>query len=386
MLRFLTAGESHGKGLVAVLEGLPAGLKIKEEDINIELARRQKGYGRSARMKIESDAAQIISGVRWGQTIGSPVLLFIKNRDWENWKTIMSLEEKDKSEQFHLKNPRPGHADLPGALKYFREDMRDLQERASARETAARAAVGAVCKKFLSEFGILIYSAVDGIGGVAHRITEQEVVKEYEKIENSSVRCPEPGKEKEMIDKINAAANAGDTVGGTFVVVITGCPPGLGSHVQWDRKLNANLARSVMSIQAVKGVEIGRGFGYAGLQGREVHDRIYYSESRGFYRKTNNAGGIEGGMTNGEPVVLRAVMKPIPSLMQPLQTVDIKTKSEVTADIVRSDVCAVPACAVVAESAAAFEIAAALLEKFGGDSVEETRRNHGNYMEYVRNF
>jgi len=387
MLRYLTAGESHGKCLIAVIEGIPAGLKIKEEDINKELERRQKGFGRSQRMQIEHDKIEILSGIRWGKTTGSPICLKIENRDYLNWQKIMSIDEKDKDEKFLLTKPRPGHADLPGILKFRHTDIRDVQERASARETSIRVAVGAICKKFLLEFDIKIYSAVEEIGGVSLKLTEEEIINNYSAIENSCVRTPDKNVEEKMVEIIKRCSEKGDTVGGIFKIVVTGLPPGIGSYIQWDKKLDANIARGILSIQAVKGLEIGRGFELGHLFGSEVHDEIFYDEkNKKYYRKTNNAGGIEGGMTNGENLVIRAVMKPIPTLGQPLKSIDIKTKKQTEANVVRSDVCAVPACAVIAESVVAYSISDAFLEKFAGDSMDETKKRFAEYLEYLENF
>lgn len=374
MLKYITAGESHGKYLISVIEGVPAGLKLATAEIDAELARRQKGYGRGERMKIERDTVEFLSGVRWGETTGSPVSMLMKNRDWENWKTMMSADAKDRDEKFYVTSPRPGHADLSGVIKYSREDTRDIMERASARETAARVAAGAVCKKFISEFGIKVFSFVEEIGGVLAETSGMDITGNYSKIESSPVRCPDSVAEERMLEVIDAATEKGDTLGGIFRVVVSGVPAGLGSHTQWDRRIDGSIAGAFMSIQAVKGVEVGRGFEFARRFGSEVHDEIFYDAGKKkYYRKTNNAGGIEGGMTNGEDVVIRAVMKPIPSLKKPLRSVDIKTKEAVHAEIVRSDVCAVPSCSIIGESAAAYVIAGAFLEKYGGDSIKEIK-------------
>jgi len=385
MLRYLTAGESHGKCLIAVIEGIPSGLKIKEEDINKELERRQKGFGRSQRMQIEHDKIEILSGIRWGKTMGSPICLKIENHDYLNWQRIMSINEDDEDEKFLLTRARPGHADLPGVLKFGHSDIRNVQERASARETAIRVAVGAICKKFLSEFDIKIYSAVEEIGGVSLKLTENDIINNYSAIENSCVRTPDKNIEEKMVEVIKKCSEKGDTVGGIFKIVVTGLPPGIGSYIQWDKKLDANIAKGILSIQAVKGVEIGKGFELGHLFGSEVHDEIFYDEkNKKYYRKTNNAGGIEGGMTNGENLVIRAVMKPIPTLKQPLKSIDIKTKKQTEANVVRSDVCAVPACAVIAESVVAYSISDAFLEKFAGDSIDETRQRFSEYIKYLQ--
>ena len=373
MLRYLTAGESHGKALLAILEGMPAGLKISVDFINEELKKRQSGYGRGDRMKIESDIAEILSGLRNNETIGSPLSILIKNAD-------ARIDELPK-----IHSPRPGHADLAGAMKYGRRDMRDILERSSARETAARVAVGAICKILLAEFGIDLFSHVIHIGGIdAH--TSSLSLADIKKISAaSSIRCADKAAEKLICEEIDKASGEGDTLGGIFEVIITGQPAGLGSHVQWDRKLDARLAMGVMSIQAIKGVEIGAGFAAARRMGSKTHDEIVYKNGR-FLRPTNNAGGIEGGITNGEPIMLRAAMKPISTLRKPLESVDIITKEATNAAVERSDVCAVPSAAVVAEGVSAFEIAAAVLEKFGSDSLAEISRNYQNYLKMLEKF
>jgi chorismate synthase len=383
-LRYLTAGESHGRALTAILEGMPAGVALTEDDINQELARRQKGYGRGARMAIESDRVQISSGVRWGETLGSPITLTVFNKDWEKWEKLLSVDPNDRDESKKVTKPRPGHADLVGMLKYDRKDAQDILERASARETAARVAVGAACRKMLEAFGIRVFSYVREIGSVrAKNIpkTPEEIIK---KTEASAVRCPDAEAEKAMIELIDKAKGAGDTLGGIFTVVITGCPVGLGSHVHWDKKLEARLAWAMMSIQAMKGVEIGQGFDASRRFGSEVHDEIFYSKDKGFYRGSNNAGGFEGGMTTGEPIVISVAKKPISTLMKPLKSVNIETKEPFTAEVIRSDVIAVPAAGVAAEAIAAFEIALAMRDKFGGDSLREMKDNYERYVEYVR--
>jgi chorismate synthase len=386
MLRFVTAGESHGKELIVILEGVPAGLKISAGDINKDLARRQLGFGRGARMKIEKDAVEFISGVRLGETIGSPVCLAIKNYDWKNWERIMSAEDIELGADVVQSRPRPGHADLSAAIKYDRKDLRDILERASARETAARVACGAVCKKFLAQFGVNVYSFVSEIGGVKAQIEGMSEDELISKSENSSMRTPDSKAEKKMMDAISAAEDKGDTLGGTFTVVVSGLVPGLGSHVQWDQKLDAKLAMSLMSIQAIKGVQFGLGFGFASVLGSQAHDEILYSKKTGFFRKTNNAGGLEGGITNGENIIVSCVMKPIPSLKKPLSSVNIKTKKVEAAEAVRSDVCAVPAAGVIGEAAAAFTLAESFKEKFGGDSMREIANNFNSYLKQVREF
>ncbi|MBI5328386.1 MAG: chorismate synthase [Deltaproteobacteria bacterium] len=415
MLRYLTAGESHGKCLTSILEGAPANLTLSEEDINKELGRRQIGYGRGGRMVIEKDEVKITSGVRFGRTLGSPITMVIHNRDWENWKEVMETGVRCQvSGVEDITRPRPGHADLAGVLKYDHNDIRNVLERSSARETAARVAVGAVCKRFLGELGVEIMSWVIGIGEVRSQKPEarsqkgnpSSVIRHlsslFEMAEVSDVRCPDKETGKKMKRAIDKAKKNGNSLGGVFEVAVTGVPPGLGSHVQWDKKLDGNLARALISIQAIKGVEFGMGFEVADRFGSEVHDEIFYrsqkSEVRSqkenlfwpieprFYRKTNNAGGIEGGMSNGEPIILQAAMKPIPTLYRPLRSVDIESKKPFNASVERSDICAVPAASVIGESVVAFEIANVFIEKFGGDSIDEIRRNYNGYLEYLRRF
>ncbi|QVW33969.1 chorismate synthase [Geobacter sulfurreducens] len=393
MLRYLTAGESHGPQLTAIIEGLPAGLKISDESINCDLARRQCGYGRGGRMKIERDEAQILSGVRWGETIGSPVTLCIVNRDWINWQEKMSPNARHRDEKIRVTRSRPGHADLPGAMKYDHRDVRNILERSSARETAVRVAVGAVAKAFLASFGIEVNGFVAEVGGICAERRSLPLERMKELSSKSELFTYDAEAEERMKTFIDGAREAGDTVGGVVEIIASGLPVGLGSHVQWDRKLDARLAMAVMSIQAIKGVEIGLGFDAARRPGSQVHDEIYYDSTRisrgelsGFYRKSNNAGGIEGGITNGEDIVIRAAMKPIPTLYRPLRSVDMQTKEPFEATVERSDVCAVPAAAVVAEAVVALELANAMLEKFGGDSLGEVRRNYEGYLEYVRAF
>lgn len=387
MLRYLTAGESHGKGLVAILEGLPAGLKLSSEDIDRELRRRQAGYGRGKRMEIEKDKVEIISGVRMGRTLGSPIALLIKNLDWENWRQVMMVEDRKVTSQniSPLTHPRPGHADLAGAIKYNFDDLRNVLERASARETAVRVAVGAICRRFLSEFEIRIYSRVIQIGGIRDVHQWQPTKASYQIIEDSPLRCLNKRAETKMMALIDSAKEKGDTLGGVFEVVILNLPVGLGSYVQWDIKLDARLAYALMSIQAIVGVEVGSGFTAAEKFGSQVQDEIFHKQSENrFFRRTNNAGGIEGGMSNGEPIILRAAMKPISTLAQPLSSIDIVSKKPVKAMKERADVCALPAASVIGEAVAAFEMARAMREKFGGDSLTETRRNYSGYLDYLR--
>lgn len=389
MIRYLTAGESHGPQLTAIVEGLPAGVPVAADEINAALARRQGGYGRGGRMKIEKDTVQILSGVRWGKSLGSPVTLVVSNRDWVNWEKKMSVEAIDAGAAEAVTRPRPGHADLPGALKYRHDDVRNILERSSARETAARVAVGGVATSFLRCFGISIVSHVTEIGGIkaaAAALTPEEIAV---KAAGSELYMADPEAEQQIKDYIDKTKDAGDTLGGVVEVITTGLPPGLGTHVQWDRKLDARLAMAVMSVQAIKGVEIGIGFEAARAPGSAVHDEIFHDPERKphpFYRTTNRAGGLEGGMTNGEPVVIRAAMKPIPTLYTPLRSIDLATKEPFEAAVERSDVCAVPAAAVVVEAAVAVELVNAFMEKFGGDSLEEIRENYENYLCYLETF
>jgi chorismate synthase len=385
MLRYLTAGESHGQGLIGILDGYPAGIKVFAEDINKDLARRQVGYGRGNRMLIENDKAEILSGVRWGRSLGSPISLLIKNKDWLNWEKAMSISSEYEDSVSPVTRPRPGHADISGMIKYRHNDIRNILERASARETAIRVAIGAVCKLLLKEFNIEIISHVTEIGSISINRMRLKTDEIQEKAELSLLRCADKDAEKKMIKRIDSAKRNGDSLGGVFEIIVTNPPIGIGSHTQWDRKINARLSKAIMSIQAIKGVEIGLGFEAAKLFGSDVHDEIFYDKkSKRFYRKTNNAGGIEGGMTNGEEIIIRGAMKPIPTLMKPLCSVDITTKKPFKASVERSDVCAVPAAGVVGEAVVAFEITNAMIEKFGGDSLSEMKRNYNGYMKYVR--
>ncbi|HEX9696375.1 MAG TPA: chorismate synthase [Actinomycetota bacterium] len=384
MLRFLTAGESHGPALVATIEGMVAGVPISGKMIRAELARRRHGYGRGTRMKLEEDRLEILGGVRHGRTIGSPVAMVIRNTEWPKWQQIMAPEEEDAAvDDPALTRPRPGHADLAGMLKYDAPDARNILERASARETAARTAIGAVCKSFLAGLGVQIVSHVTSIGTVAAAPAVPARPEDLERIDAAALRCLDAGAEQQMIALIDAMRKQGDTLGGVFEVVVWGLPPGVGSHVHWDRRLDASLAHAMMSIQAIKGVEIGRGFEIASMPGSEAHDEIGY-EAGEFARRTVRAGGTEGGMSIGGPVIVRAAMKPLSSLARPLQTVDVNTKDEAVAITQRSDVCAVPAAAVVGEAMAAFAVAAAVLDKFGGDSLTETKRNLDSYTTAIK--
>jgi len=390
MIKLITAGESHGKGLTTVVTGFPSNLEISKDYINEQLKRRQAGYGRGLRMKIETDQVEIISGIRHGKTLGSPISMIIWNKDWENWKESMSSEPVDKKIE-KVTIPRPGHADLVGITKYNFDDIRNSIERSSARETAARVAGCSIARKFLSEFGIHIGSFVESIGGIypkenfAEKFLLNKIPSNYsaEKInklsDKSSVRVLDKNQEEKIIRKIKLAKKRGDTLGGTFYVIVTGLPPGIGSFIEYDTRLEAELSLSIMSIQAVKGVEIGLGFKSAELFGSEVHDEIILKGEK-FLRKTNRAGGIEGGISTGLPLIIRAAMKPIATLMSPVQSVDLSKMKAVEARRERSDFVAVPACAVIAESMAAWTIAKLFLHKFGGDSMEETMDNYLNYV------
>lgn len=398
-LRFFTSGESHGKALTGIIEGLPSNLSLTSAIVDAELKRRQSGFGRGGRMKIETDHADIISGVRWGKTLGSPITLLIENRDHKNWIEGMSAEADSEGSIPAVTKPRPGHADLAGTIKYNQHDIRNILERSSARETAARVALGAVAKKFLLEVGIKIGSYVTRIGSQqsavrSHLLKEEDLFEISGEAEKSPVRCPEKNISQKMVALIENAIKEGNSLGGIFEVFVTGVPAGLGSHIQWDKKLDGRLAQALMSIQAIKGVDIGLGFEMAGHPGSEVMDEIYYKGTRGkgqgasvgFYRMTNNAGGIEGGMTNGMPIIIRAAMKPIPTLKKALSSVDILTKEPFAAAYERSDTCAVPAASIVGEAMTALILAEAFLDKFGGDSMEEVKSNHASYLEQIRRF
>jgi chorismate synthase len=389
MFRFTTAGESHGRALVAIVEGLPAGLPIDVGEINSELKRRQHGYGRGGRMKIERDEVQILSGVRHGLTLGSPVALMIENKDWANWTEVMATDavrlEPEKSRR--LKRPRPGHADLAGGQKFGARDLRDILERASARETAARVACGALAKQLLSRFGIEICSHVIQLGGVPEKPLELKWEEVVGISEESPLRCAIPDAEARMIELIDAARREGDTLGGVFEVIARGVAPGLGSHTSWGEKLDGRLAQALMSIPAVKGVAIGAGIEASGLRGSEVHDEISYDRSvKKFARQTNRAGGLEGGITNGEELRVRGFLKPISTLRRALRSVDIDTKEADAASFERSDITAVPAAGVIGEAMVALTLAQAVREKFGGDSLEEMRRNFEGYCEQLRGY
>jgi len=391
MLRFYTAGESHGQALVAFISGLPAGLRVDIDYLNRELKRRQGGYGRGGRMKIESDRAQILSGVRHGETVGSPIAVLLENRDWANWQEALAVEERPEAKAKYkpLSPPRPGHADLAGCLKYNYHDARYILERASARETTSRVAVGALAKLFLRHFGIEIASHVVALGRVIldeSKIHFDQVLALRDK-EEIILSCVDPETETRMKAEVDAALKTRDSVGGVFEVIARGVPPGLGSCAQWDEKLDGQIAQAVMSIQAVKAVEIGSGVANSAIFGSHVHDPIGYDRSEShFTRPTNRAGGLEGGITNGEDVIVRGYLKPISSLRQPLESVDLETKEAVKAAYERSDVCVVPAAGVIGEAMVALALARVFLEKFGGDSIQETQRNFEGYQEQLRKF
>lgn len=368
-LRFMTAGESHGPCLTAILEGLPAGLKLDLDAINKDLARRQQGYGRGGRMKIEKDKVNVLSGVRFNETIGGPITLQVVNRDFQNWGERMAAFGEPAGEK--VTAARPGHADFTGIRKYDREDVRDILERSSARETTMRVAVGAVCKEFLKALGITVVSQVTCIGGVA--IDPARVDRAKLGTDISDLNCYDAEAEAKMKAKIKEARKAGDTLGGIFEITVRGLPAGLGSHIQWDRRLDGKLAGALMSIQAIKGVEIGAGFNCAILPGSQIHDEMFLDEAGKVYRKTNRAGGLEGGMTNGEELVVKAAMKPIPTLMQPLHSIDIESHEEVLACKERSDTCAVSAASVVGEAMTAFVMAQAICDKFGSDAMVDLK-------------
>jgi chorismate synthase len=388
-LRFTTAGESHGQALVTILEGLPAGLRIDAAGIDRELARRQWGYGRGGRMKIERDQAEILSGVRHGLTLGSPIALLIPNKDWANWTDVMSTEPRDLPEEKsrRLKRPRPGHADLAGGQKYDARDLRNVLERASARETAARVAAGAIARQLLAAFEVEIRSHVIQLGG----LPERPLTVDWDAInaipDDAPLRCADVNAQQRMVELIDETKRAGDTLGGIFEVVAHGLLPGLGSHTSWDGKLDGRLAQAVMSIPAVKAVSIGAGVEAAGLPGSEVHDEIFYNgEAQEFVRHTNRAGGLEGGVTNGAELRIRGFLKPISTLRRALRSVDIDTKEEEAAAFERSDVTAVPAAGVIGEAMMALVLAAAMVEKFGGDSMGEMRRNFDGYSRQLREY
>lgn len=368
MFRWFTAGESHGECLIGIIEGLPAGLPINKKTIDEQLMWRQVGFGRGARMKIENDSVQILSGIRKGITIGSPIALCIKNKDF-------SIDKLPS-----ITNPRPGHADLAGYIKYNPTDIRSILERASARETAMRVALGSIAKTFLKKFGMEIFSHILEIGGISADVSKMRLVDIVRYTKKSPVRCASKEAEEKMIARIKKAMFTKDTLGGTFEVVALGVIAGLGSYVQWDRRIDARIAGAIMSIPGIKGVEIGLGFGMKGLPGSKVHDAIYYKKSIGYYRKTNNCGGIEGGITNGQPVIVKGIMKPIATLGNPLESVDVKTKKTTRAAVERSDVCAVPSAGIIAESMTALELCGMFVEKFGSDNMRDVTASYKRYL------
>lgn len=381
-MRYTTAGESHGRGLCAIVTGVPAGVAVDLSAIDADLARRQGGYGRGGRQKIERDRATVLSGIRFGATLGSPVCLTVANRDWDNWVEVMSPSGA-KPEAVRETAPRPGHADLGGVLKTASDDTRDILERASARETAARVAAGGVAKALLQALGVELYSYVESIGDVCADVEDPAII-EVAAVEASDVRCPDASAAAAMRETIDLARRDGESLGGVFVVVAKGLVPGLGSYAEAVRRLDADLAASVMSIPAIKGVEFGDGFAAAHRRGSEVHDEIRFEEGRGYFRATNRAGGLEGGMTNGEPLIVRAAMKPIPTLMRPLKSIDLDTHEVIDASKERSDVCAVPAAAVVAEAEVAFALARAYLDSFGRDNLADITSALEAYRERVK--
>ena len=382
MLRFLTAGESHGPCLTVVVEGLPAGWPVDMDEINRHLARRQKGYGRGGRMKIEKDRAEVRSGIRWGETLGSPVTLVIENRDWANWEKKMSVDPADRDDSLAVTRPRPGHADLVGSQKYDHDDIRNVLERASARETTSRVAAGALCRQILERFGISIMGYVGEVGGIEASLDGLTPEAAFERAEASEVRMADAEAGAKVIALVDECKKTGDTLGGVVEVCVTGLPPGLGSYVHYDRKVDGRLAGALLAVQAVKGVELGAGFGAARVRGSEIHDEIVKTND-GVGRASNNYGGTEGGMTTGEPLVVRIAFKPISTLMRPMRSVDIASGQEAVAAIERSDVMAVPAAAVICEAVVAFELTKLFLEKFGGDSLVEVTRNYEGYIRQV---
>jgi chorismate synthase len=389
ILRLLTAGESHGRGLVALLDGIPSGLPILAEAIDRDLARRQHGYGRGGRMKIEQDRAEILSGVRHGRTIGGPIAILVANRDWANWEKVMSIAPIDPAEagDRSVTRPRPGHADLAGALKHGTHDARDILERASARETAARVAAGAVARRLLEEFGVGVRSHTLSVGPVAQAAGAARTWEEIGAAEGSALRCADPEVERRMVEEIDRARAAGNTIGGSFEVVARGVPPGLGSHREWDTRLGARLLGAVGSIPSIKGAAIGTGDAAPAAQGTDFHDPIAYDgTARRFVRSSNHAGGIEGGISNGEEIRVRAWVKPLSTLPRALPSVDLVTKEAFVAQVERSDVTAIAAAGVVGEAMMALVLADALLEKFGGDSLSETLRNHAGFQQQLHDF
>lgn len=379
MLRYLTGGESHGQGLIGIIEGIPSNLNINIDYIDKELKRRQMGYGRGGRMKIEQDTVKILSGVRQGKTMGSPISLFIENKDWKNWQDIMSVDG-DSIDSHIVTRPRPGHGDLVGAIKYNQKDIRNILERASARETAMRVAIGAIAKLLIKELGVRVYSHVIQIGKVRTPSNEIDINNMLD-VDKSSLRVIDKKSEMKMIDEIDSARENGDTLGGIFEIIVEGAPIGLGSHVSWDRKLDGKIAQAIMSLQGIKAVEIGEGLKSAEIPGSQFHDEIFYSDK--YFRNSNNAGGIEAGISNGNRIVIRAAMKPIPSLSKPLKSIDMITKESFEAQKERADVCAVPSASIIGEAIIAWVIAEEIVIKFGGDSLEEMKNNYNSYLSYL---
>jgi chorismate synthase len=381
-LRFTTAGESHGPGLTAIVEGLPAGLELHPRDIDRDLARRQLGHGRGGRMKIEKDRAEVTAGVRHGRTLGSPVCLRVDNRDYQNWEERMNpWPVEAEVDEVHL--PRPGHADLAGTMKFGHSDVRNVLERASARETAARVAAGALAKAFLRYLGVAVFSHVTRIGTVVAPQRDELEPEDFDGVDESPVRCLDAGASEAMVSEIDSARKANESLGGVFEVRAFGLVPGIGSYVSWDERLDGRLAGAIMSIQAMKGVGIGDGFDLAGRVGSQAHDEIFFSEERGFFRETNRAGGLEGGMTTGDPLVVRAAMKPLPTLTKPLRSVDLASKEPAQALRERTDSCTVPAAGVIGESMVALVLAAGYREKFGGDHIDDARAARDAYLERI---
>ena len=381
-LRFTTAGESHGPGLTAIVEGLPAGLELHPRDIDRDLARRQLGHGRGGRMKIEKDRAEVTAGVRHGRTLGSPVCLRVDNRDYQNWEERMNpWPVEAELDEVHL--PRPGHADLAGTMKFGHSDVRNVLERASARETAARVAAGALAKAFLRYLGVAVFSHVTRIGTVVAPPRDELAPEDFDHVDESPVRCLDAGASEAMVSEIDLARKANESLGGVFEVRAFGLVPGIGSYVSWDERLDGRLAGAIMSIQAMKGVGIGDGFDLAGRVGSQAHDEIFFSEERGFFRETNRAGGLEGGMTTGDPLVVRAAMKPLPTLTKPLRSVDLASKEPAQALRERTDSCTVPAAGVIGEAMVALVLAAGYREKFGGDHIDDARAARDAYLERI---
>jgi chorismate synthase len=389
-MRFLSSGESHGKAISAIIDGFPSGVSIDFEFLNDELKRRQKGFGRGKRMDIEKDKLDILSGIRFGVTLGTPISFLIFNSDWENWKEELSVKplvQNNSAESNKILNPRPGHADFPGYVKYRFDDIRNVIERSSARETAARVAAGGFAKIFLKSLNINIYSIVNRIGETGLKIKNVQNLDEnlFLSAEKSDVRCPDPDISDKMKEEITRTSKEGNTLGGSFILFAKGLPPGLGSYIQWDRRLDAKIAHAIMSIPAIKAIEVGQGIDASTILGTEFHDEIFYDKENGFFRKTNNAGGIEGGITNGEDIIITAYMKPIPTTFSGLRTVNIKTKNTETSLKERSDVCAVPSASVVGEAMLAIALADEIQKKFGEDNILEILENFNNYKTYIRN-